>query len=120
MGADRLAFRARRALARATVEFGEHLLVRHGGRLHVADARAHVSSGFDCADYAAALAPVQRPPFGNGRIAAKIRCGGCPLWLWTGAVGTAPLGRKVNKSSPARRMGETDGRRTRAFSEPAP
>src|ERR1044072_5395033 len=45
MRADRLAFRPRRAFARAAVEFGQHLLVRHGGRLHIADTRAHAPSG---------------------------------------------------------------------------
>src|SRR5437762_13323435 len=49
MRADRLAFRSRRALAGAAVEFGEHRLVLHGGWLHIADARAHGSSGTDLA-----------------------------------------------------------------------
>src|SRR5687767_2739088 len=65
MGADRLALRARRALAGAAVEFGQHLLVRDRGRLHVADARAHGSSWARfCADYAAGEKSVQWPWFG--------------------------------------------------------
>src|SRR5262249_18745833 len=56
----------RRALAGAAVELGEHRLVGHGRRLHVADARAHgVLLGACGADWPRTM-PRRKKPF-NGR-----------------------------------------------------
>ena len=111
MGADRLALRPRRALAGAAVEFGEHRLVRHGRRLHVADARAHVSSGVLIWR---GLCRSGRPPF-NGRnlrmagLSRKSIVRGFRLWAMhiAEAVGTARRRACPNNHRRGRRSGKS-------------
>ena len=132
MGADRLALRPRRALAGAAVELGDHLLVRDGGRLHIADARAHGSSG--------AAARLRRQ-FGADYAAAGKKAFNCRNLEWQncrenplcgisasglcigGSVGRPAPPRGSSPRTFDRHRGEwgnfKDGRRSRALSEPA-
>src|ERR1044071_7296839 len=116
MGADRLAFRPRGALTGAAVEFGKHVLVRHGGRLHVADARAHGSSGsFDLAR--------TMPQQANGRNLRMAAARENPFSALAALALEVPEGYCPPQPNNHRRSGawgiSKDERRRRAFPEPA-
>src|ERR1700730_281130 len=95
MGADRLALRPRGPFAGATVEFGEHRLVRDGRGLNIADARAHLFLRrwfFVGADYAAAARPIQRPQIGMAGLLRKfiVKDFASGLCIWHRAGGHVP------------------------------